>query len=125
MPEKPVTPRQALQELQGILRVAEKLCTGENLDDITAARVKKCRSTEEIHAVLSLRDALICAPNLFATGTGKHDHITGKVGGLAKKRRQAVGDWSTTIDYKRGGHLMYPASRSSKPRGPDGAGRFI
>ena len=124
MPEKPITPRQALQELQGISRVAEKLCTGENLDDITAARVKKCSSTEEMHAVLSLRDALICAPNLFATATGKHDYITGKVGGLAKKRRQAVGDWSTTIDYKRGGHLMYPASRSSRPRGPDGGRSF-
>ncbi|MEL7685497.1 MobA/MobL family protein [Citromicrobium bathyomarinum] len=124
MTDKKITTRQAHARLQQVEHFVSGLMRGPNLDASMVVAIRKSGPSAELLARMNLSNAAIQAPNLFKDPLAKDLHITGKVGGLAKRRRAAVAEWGFGAGHHQRTNLMYPASRPSRPRGPDGGRSF-
>ncbi|EDL49714.1 MobA/MobL family protein [Erythrobacter sp. SD-21] len=124
MTDKKITTRQAHAQLRQVERLVSALMRGPNLDAAMVVAIRKSGPSAELLARMNLQNAVIQAPNLLPDPLNKDLHITGKVGGLAKRRRAAVGEWGSGPNHHQRTNLMYPVSRPSRPRGPDGGRSF-
>ncbi len=124
MTDKKITTRQAHARLRQVEQFVSALMRGPNLDAGMVVAIRKSGPSAELLARMNLQNAVIQAPNLLPDPLNKDLHITGKVGGLAKRRRAAVGEWGSGPNHHQRTNLMYPVSRQSRPRGPDGGRSF-
>lgn len=124
MSDDTITTRQAHDRLRRVEQLVSALMRGPNLDAGMVAAIRKSGPSAELLARMNLSNAVIRAPNLFRDPLAKDLHITGKVGGLAKRRRAAIGEWGFGAGHHQRTNLMYPVSRPSRPRGLDGGRSF-
>lgn len=124
MSEDRITTIQAHAQLKQLEAFVAVLMRGPNLEDDTVAEIRKQGPSAELVARLNMSEAVLRAPNLFKNPLTKDLHITGRPDRYRKMRKQAVGEWDAGNTRTRETNLMYPVSRPSRPRGPDGGRSF-
>jgi len=124
MSDDKITTRQIHERLRQVEHIVAALMRGPNLDTAMVVAVRKSDPNSELLARMNLQNAVIHAPNLTRDPLATDLHITGKIGGLAKRRRIAVGEWRFGANHHQRTNLMYPVSRQSRPRGADGGRSF-
>ena len=124
MSEGRITSREIHARLAQLEQHVTNLMCGPNLTDGMVHAIRSADTNDALQARLSLSNAVITAPQLLKNPLDKDLHITGRVGGHAKRRRQAVGDWGMTGAPQDQANLMYPATRPGRPRGTDGGRSF-
>ncbi|MEE4201711.1 MobA/MobL family protein [Erythrobacter sp.] len=124
MSEDRISTAQAHAQLKQLEACVAALMQGRNLDDGTAAEICKKGPSAALIARLNMSEAVLRAPNLFKNPLTKDLHITGRPDRYRKMRKQAVGEWDAGNTRTQETNLMYPASRPSRPRGPDGGRSF-
>lgn len=124
MSEDRITTAQAHAQLKQLEAFVAALMRGPNLEDDTVAEIRKQGPSAELVARLNMSEAVLRAPNLFKNPLTKDLHITGRPDRYRKMRKQAVGEWDAGNTRTQETNLMYPVSRPSRPRGPDGGRSF-
>lgn len=124
MSEDRITTAQAHAQLKQLEAFVGVLMQGRNLDDGIVGDIRKEGPSAALTARLNMSEAVLRAPNLFKNPLTKDLHITGRPDRYRKMRKQAVGEWDAGNKRTQETNLMYPASRPSRPRGPDGGRSF-
>lgn len=124
MSEDHITTAQAHARLKQLEAFVAVLMQGRNLDDSIVGAIRKEGPSAALMARLNMSEAVLRAPNLFKNPLTKDLHITGRPDRYRKMRKQAVGEWDAGNERTQETNLMYPASRPSRPRGPDGGRSF-
>lgn len=96
---------------------------GPNIDSISATQIRKGGCSAGTLARLNMAETIIKSPTLFRDPLNKDSHITGQVGGRAKKASRPI-TWGNPGGNSNQPNLMYPASRPSRPIGDGGARSF-
>lgn len=118
-----LSPAEALQKLQLTKEIAAAIMCASNIDSISATQIRKGGCSAGKLARLNMAEAIIKSPSLFRDPLNKDSHITGQVGGRAKKASRPI-TWENPGGNSKQPNLMYPASRPSRPIGNDGARSF-
>ena len=124
MSEPKITPAEALQNLERTKAIAAAMMCGANIGSVAATQYRKLGCSDELLARLNMSGATIRSPNLFRDPLSKDNHITGKVGGCARKPRRRAILWEITGAATNQPNLMYPVSRSARPVSEGGGRTF-
>lgn len=119
-----LSPAEALQKLQLTKEIAAAIMCGPNIDSISATQVRKGACSDATLARLNMSGAVVRGPDLFRDPLVKDSHITGKVGGRARKRKAPPITWECAAGNPSQPNLMYPATRPSRPIGNGGGRSF-